>query len=209
MNYIICQPFVKFIPSPIDPSKTYYEFNILPAKSMNFGIRVADTAMIAMRTVQSCGSNSIYMTLNLLRKELDIQFPLKIDDQIQQYRFSLPFALISHIYKVPDKHNGETNLIIPFNSPPRFLKKLRDGEELQDGSLFIQFSRKDKIWACWDTWFRETDIVTSVISKRLQSAPLMNHKETATIDLGNFLIAAIVNKIAYHLRTMDYIPGLF
>lgn len=187
LNYIFCQPLVRSVTSPINPKKSYCEFNILPAQAMTFGVRVADTAMIAMQTVQPRVSNSIYMTLNLQRKELDFQFPLEVSGRMRQHRFNLPFALLSQIYMVPDKHKGRTNFIIPFDSPPRFLTQRHDGEELEDGSEVTTFTRKDKIWSSWDTWFRETDIVESEISEDLRDKPLINHKTTATIDLGEQL----------------------
>ncbi|KAH9868719.1 hypothetical protein J1614_007791 [Plenodomus biglobosus] len=183
-QFEVLQPFVNRIPSPVNPLKQYYEINILPAKAIAFGPRIADTGMIAMQTTQS--PEGIYMMLNLKRKELDLQFPLKVSGQKRRHRFRLPIALISQIFKVPGKLAGQTNLIIPFDSPPQFFIQRHEGERLKDGTVNSSFTTNEKIWNDWCTWFRETDIMESKISERLRTAPLMNHKDTAVIDLVSF-----------------------
>ncbi|KAF2857014.1 RdRP-domain-containing protein [Plenodomus tracheiphilus IPT5] len=184
LKYEILSPLINSIPSPVKPSKYYYEVNMLPAKAISFGARVADLTMTAMQTTQS--SDGIYLVLNLKRKELDIQFPLDVSGQSQRHRFRLPIALVSQIYKIPSKHAGQTDLIIPFDSPPQFFIQRGEGEHLQDGSVNTSFTVNEKTWSAWNTWFRETDIVESHISERLLTAPLMNHKDTAIIDLGRW-----------------------
>jgi RNA-dependent RNA polymerase len=174
-------PLVNKVPSPVNPAKMYCEVNILFAQALDFGIRVADKSMIAMRTVQSDG---IQVTLDLKRKELDIQFPLQIEDETRKYRFQLPFALLSCVYMVTDKATGRPTLVIPFDSPPQFYTQKKEGEDMGDGRKHTSFSRKEKIWTDWNTWFRETDVTSRMVRKSLQQVPLMNHKDTALIDIG-------------------------
>jgi RNA-dependent RNA polymerase len=177
------RPFVNMVPSPVNPAKKFCEVIILPAKAIDFGIRVEDKSMIVMRTVQSDG---IEVMLNLNRKELDIQFPFQIDGEARKYRFRLPFALLSNIYKVTDKATGQPTLVIPFDSPPQFYTQKKEGEDVGDGRKHTSFSRKDRLWTDWNTWFRETDVINGMVRKNLQQIPLMNHKDTALIDLGKF-----------------------
>ncbi|KAF1841623.1 RdRP-domain-containing protein [Cucurbitaria berberidis CBS 394.84] len=172
-------PSVTTIASPLDTKKQYYEFNILSANSIDFGIKVADMSMIAMHTVESHGG--IQMTLNLKRKELDIQFPLKFGNQTRKFRFRLPISLLSNIYKVSDPKTGQTTLIIPFDSSPQFFIQKNENEEI-GGLKHTSFSRRDKIWNDWDTWFRETDIVRN----DLKDLPLMDQKDKAIIDMGRW-----------------------
>ncbi|KAI4629730.1 uncharacterized protein J4E87_002916 [Alternaria ethzedia] len=177
-------PQVRTVPSPANPAKEYYEFNVLPVQGIDFGVNVADKTMIAMHTLRSPGS--IYMTLNLIRKELDVQFSVDIDNEMRKVRFALPIALLSHIYKITDTASNQQALIIPFNSPPQFYMQRREGENLEDGRKFYTFSRKEKAWYDWSTWFRATDIISNTVKSKLQGSPLMNHKDTAIIDIGRW-----------------------
>lgn len=141
--------------------------------------------MIDMRTIET--STAIQVVLNLKRREIDVRFPLRIDRETRNLRFILPIALISHIYRTRDQSTGLPSLVIPFNSPPRFFMQKREGEQLEDGSKHTTFSRKDKIWNEWDTWYRVTDIVNSAVWETLRGSPLMNHKGTAIIDIGKYI----------------------
>lgn len=170
-------PYVTTVASPVNAANQYYEFNILPANSIDFGVRIADMAMIAMCTVESHGR--IQVNLNLKRKELDIQFPLETletGNHMRKFRFRLPISLLSDIYKVSDTNTGQVALIIPFDSPPQFFVQKKEGDD--------SFSPKDKIWNDWDTWYRETDVIDDADRKTLKEFPVMNHKDKAIIDIG-------------------------
>ena len=179
---------VSKVPSPVNPAKIYYEFNVLQANSIDFGIKDADMSMIAMRTVKSREAIHVTLTLNLKRKELDIQFPLKTGQRTSNYRFLLPISLLSHVYKVSDLEAGETNLIIPFDSPPKFFVQKMEGEELGHGRKHTSFSTNERWWNDWETWYRETDVIEHAARRHLNGLPLMNHKGTAIIDIGEWLI---------------------
>jgi RNA-dependent RNA polymerase len=175
-------PQVKTVPSPANTARVYYEFNTLPMLGIDFGVNVADKTMIAMHTLRS--PEGIYVMLNLVRKELSIQFPIEIDNEMRKFRFELPIALLSRIYKVTDKTTGQPTLIIPFDSPPQFYMQRKEGEYLEDGTKHTTFSKKEKLWNEWNTWSRATDVITNMIRKKSQGSPLMNHKDTAIIDIG-------------------------
>jgi RNA-dependent RNA polymerase len=173
---------VRTIPSPVDPRKHYYEFNTLLANSVDFGTTDAEMSMITMHTVQARGQ--VRFMLNLDRKELDIQFPQEIGNEMRQYRFRLPIALLSHIYKDSHCAPGQTAMIIPFDFSPQFFVQKQEGEELMSGDEHTSFSVNEKIWLDWHTWFRETDVVDMGLKEALKEMPLMNHKGAATIDIG-------------------------
>ncbi|KAI8938000.1 hypothetical protein NX059_005674 [Plenodomus lindquistii] len=184
LKYEICPPLVNSVPSPVNPSRHYYELNIIPAKAIAFGAGISDKGMVGMQTLRS--PDGISVTLNLKRKELDIQFPMVVGNQNRKYRFRLPIALISQMYKIPGKHAGEIDLLIPFGYSPQFFIQRNEGERLRDGSTNTSFLANENKWNDWSTWFRETDIMESEISQRLSTAPLMNHTDTAIIDIGRW-----------------------
>ena len=183
-------PFVRTVPSPVNPSKHYHEFNILFANSISFGTNDAELSMIAMHTVEADGR--VRLMLNLDRKELDIQFPLEVGGKMRNLRFRLPIALLSHIYKDANQGPGQTALIIPFNSPPQFFIRKAEGEKLTNGELHTSFSSNERLWNEWNAWFRETDVVNGSFKQTLQHMPLMNHKDTAIIDIGKSLSSSRV-----------------
>ncbi|KAJ4374237.1 hypothetical protein N0V83_002978 [Neocucurbitaria cava] len=175
---------VNTIASPVTPTKRYHEYNILSANSLDFGVRTADTTMIAMRTLESHGR--IQLTLNLKRKELDIQFPLQVGNQTRKCRFRLPISLLSNIYKGSDPNSSQFTLIIPCNSPPQFFTQKNEGEKLVDGRNHTSFSDNERIWNDWDTWYRETSVVDNVVRRKLEISPVMNHSDEAIIDIGRW-----------------------
>jgi RNA-dependent RNA polymerase len=173
------------VPSPVDPSKHYQERNILFANSVDFGTQDAKKSLIKMHSVHAPGQ--VQLMLNLDRKELDVQFPLKLGTATRKFRFRLPIALLSHIYKDVNSVRGQTALIIPFGSPPQFFTQKVEGEHLIDGRMHTSFSTKEKTWIEWNTWFRETDVFDIGLKKSLQGMPLMPYKDTAIIDIGKSL----------------------
>ena len=177
-------PRVTQVLSPSDAQKQHFELNILPAKAISFGVRIEDKTMVAMRTVESDGG--ITVTLNLTRKKIDIQFPFQVDNKKRRYRFRLPIALLSVIYKCKGDSPTQTALVIPFDSPPQFLVQKKEGDDIGGGQRHTSFSTKEKRWNDSSTWYRETDVVSSSIRNGFQQAPLMNHKDNAIIDIGKF-----------------------
>ncbi|KAJ4325487.1 hypothetical protein N0V94_000630 [Neodidymelliopsis sp. IMI 364377] len=168
--------FVPTVPSPINPSKNHHEVNILNAKSLDFGVNVAEKKLATMHRVEN---DNIKVTLNLKRKELDIQFPLMIDGANRSLRFRLPISQLSQVYKVDNGSGTESSIIIPFETSPQFFvqkKPSRGDDQL--------FPAKERNWNDWSTWYRETDVVDDRTRALLQSIPVMNHKNSAIIDIG-------------------------
>ncbi|KAJ6200018.1 RNA dependent RNA polymerase-domain-containing protein [Bipolaris maydis] len=145
--------------------------------------------------------------LNVKRKQLDVLFSLRIpvDDQMRKFRFPLPISLISYIYKTKD-NTGQPSLVIPFDSTPCFYMQKIEGEDLGDGRKQPSFSRTNKIWSDWDTWYRVTDIVDGAIRAVLRPTPVMNYRDTAIIDIGRWTNYRLIfdNSSFSGLRTMGW-----
>lgn len=168
------------IASPVDPRKKYFELNIFFAKSLDFGTRTAYNESVNMHAVKAEGK--VQMTLDLKRKEIDIRFPLYLDNTINKYRFRMPFSILPNIFRVVEEATGQIALIIPFDSPPQFFvqkKPVDDGDE-------SSFPPNDMRWIEWNTWFRETDVVDGQTRKQMKLMPISNHRESAIIDIGEY-----------------------
>ncbi|KAF9698680.1 hypothetical protein EKO04_002950 [Ascochyta lentis] len=178
VRYEVQTPWTSTLPSPVDPARQYQECNILFADSIDFGVRIAESSLANMHEVHAKGK--IQVTLDLKRKEIDIQFPMKINQESQNFRFRLPIARLSRIYRT-QCGNGSSSLIIPFDVPPQFFvqKKLNKNDD-------DFFPRKERSWKAWSTWFRETDVVDGRTRRQIQTKPLMNHKSSAIIDIGRW-----------------------
>jgi RNA-dependent RNA polymerase len=181
----LSRPLVRTIPSPINPTKHYHEFNILFANSVDFGTKDEKTSLVAMHTVFAPGK--VQLKLDLDRKALDIMFPLKLGDTMRKFRFRLPIARLSHIYKETKRRPGQNALIIPFESPPQFFVQKHEGEILSNKVTHTSFFKSEKTWVDWNTWFRETDVVDAVVKETMRDIPLMSNKETAIIDIGKLM----------------------
>ena len=120
----------------------------------------------------------VQVTLDLKRKELDIRFPLTIDDRSHNFCFDLPVSQLSHVYQAQEG-SASSVLIIPFERPPQFFIQKRPTMD-EDSS----FSKRDRIWNAWSTWYRETDVVGGQTRRLMQTLPLMNPKGSAIIDIG-------------------------
>lgn len=149
--------------------------------------------MIIMHTAHS--NDNVQLTLNLGRKEIDIQFPQRVGNEKRNYRFRLPIALLPHIYKDINSNSGQTAIIIPFDCPPQYFVQGREGERLVNGITHTSFSQREKLWIEWYTWLRETDVLEPRIKESMREVPVMNHKEEAIIDLGTFSSFAVVRQI--------------
>lgn len=124
------------------------------------------------------GVAKIQIKLNLRRKELEIQFPLAIDDQSQTFCFRLPISQLSQVYKTEDG-NISSSLIIPFDRPPQFF--VHKKPTMNDDS---SFPSKERIWSVWSTLHRETDVVDYRTRREMQMRPLVVRGNSAIIDIG-------------------------
>jgi RNA-dependent RNA polymerase len=170
------------VPSPVNPNKNYNELNVLFANSIDFGAKDGKMSVVVMHTVHA--PEKVQLKLDLARKELDIQFPLKLGDETRKFRFRLPIAHLSRIYKDANSVPGQTALIIPFESPPQFFVQKHEGEQLLSGRTYTSFSKSERKWSDWSTWFREIDVVDTGFKSTMQKLPLMDNKDIPVIDIG-------------------------
>jgi RNA-dependent RNA polymerase len=190
------------VASPVNPRKRYFEVNTFFADTLGFGTRTAQDASINMYTVQT--KSRIQMTLDLKRKEIDIRFPLLIENSKSNLRFRMPFSLLSNIYRVVEEDTDEIALIIPFDNSPQFFVQ-KTPTDSDDESAF---SSNDLRWVDWNTWFRETDIVSGPTRKQMALKPLSNYRESAIIDIGQYCSYEPFIR-ANICRPMDSLPPLF
>lgn len=179
MRYEIRTPTTNNIHSPVNPAIQYPEFNILFANSLGFGVQTGDKSLVNMHEVHTIGK--VQIKLNLRRKELEVQFPLTIDDRSHNFCFRLPISQLSHVHKTQNK-NASSSLIIPFDHPPQFFVQKKPTRE--DDSLF---PTQERTWNVWSTMFRETDVVDGHTRIETQTEPLKDHKDSVIIDIGRTL----------------------
>ncbi|KAF1995768.1 RdRP-domain-containing protein, partial [Amniculicola lignicola CBS 123094] len=174
-----------FCRSPVNRTKEYSEFTLLFADSISFGSTIANKKMAVMHTIES--KQQVQLGLNLREKELDVRFRLSIKGKVRRYRFCLPISLLEHIYKVPGDSDSRTNIIIPFDSPPKFYMHA-EGIRQENGKSEIEktFKPSDRVWSDWNAWYRQTDILTEDSEMVVKNLPLTPLKGQAIIDIGQW-----------------------
>ncbi|KAJ4992728.1 RNA-dependent RNA polymerase [Stagonosporopsis vannaccii] len=165
------------VQSPVNPAKQYQEINILRADSLIFGVQTGEMSLLNMHEVHTNGE--VQISLNLRRMELEVQFPLYIDDRSHEFSFRLPIPQLTHIYKT----EVSPSLIIPFERPPQFFTKKKPTKE--DDSLFPD---NERTWSVWNTMFRETDVVDDHQRRAMQMTALIDYKDSAIIDIGRWTV---------------------
>ncbi|KAF2997398.1 hypothetical protein E8E13_005112 [Curvularia kusanoi] len=176
VRYELQPASISTVPSPMSPAIQYLETNALVANSLTFGVQTGDRTLLSMQRVNAI--KGIYLTLNLKRKELKVQFPLKIDQESHNFHFELPISQLSQIHLSRDPASS-SSITIPFTRPPRFfVEKKRTSK---DGG---SFPRKERTWHVWSTQFRETDIVNGHRKGEMESMPLTKTGGSAIIDIG-------------------------
>jgi RNA-dependent RNA polymerase len=135
-----------------------------------------------LKTIGSGRSERVRLGADLTRREVKVFFQLtKFDPQsisvptqgqVQEYRFRIPFARLSHILQV--RGSGGLSFVIPLDTPPVYHRKLQD--------LTETFTDSESLWRSSDTWFRQTDIVHA--QKELALSPISLRKVKPLIDIG-------------------------
>ena len=172
---------------------------IMHAESIDFGFMYDSVSMMRMSAALGTNHAGITFTLNLLRREIDIQFQLKIEDHrvhsiseqraqgrehpkpkdLRRYnrhdyiRFRIPLAQLQVVHET-SVTDQERVFLISLDAPPNFYRKTGRIEETHDD--------KANFWKDWDAWYRQTDVVYS--PKDLRLAPLTLNKLRPIIDIG-------------------------
>ncbi|KAF2488896.1 RdRP-domain-containing protein [Lophium mytilinum] len=182
-----------FVPSPINPEKKYPERISLRPSELGFGFMYKPKTTMAMKNVVSKGEIGIEMTLNLLRKEIDVQFNIGLNyghNKITQhrYRFRLPFSQLQRIYEVRVPGSTRCELVIPFDMPPAFFK--------QAGDIPSTINRYVPFWSEWQTWYRQTNILHRWRGgkgvEKDENNPIDLRNRHAVIDIGRWTIYRFV-----------------
>ncbi|KAI9829426.1 MAG: hypothetical protein M1819_006363 [Sarea resinae] len=151
-----------------------------------------------MQTTMRMKQSQASFTLDLLRRNLDIRFSLEIKDprslprqdktfvgsqnasvigkenRVDLFRFRLPLAQMQRVRE--SNSGGQIMLLISFDSPPKFYRKVKQIEATHDD--------KATFWSEWETWRRQTDVVYS--PRELKFAPVSLKKAKPVIDIGRW-----------------------
>lgn len=147
------------------------------------------TTMANFCTVLPTTGHDIQFRLNMLHREITVEFKLDIvdrragrgnpeaaqygkNDREETLRFRVPLSQLGVIRRVEGGRN-QIVLLISLEIPPKFFKKLDAGMTHDDTARY---------WADSDTWYRQTDIVYSY--NLLQRSALSLQKARPVIDLG-------------------------
>ncbi|MBE3041115.1 RNA dependent RNA polymerase, partial [Candidatus Bathyarchaeota archaeon] len=144
------------VQSPVTPRTWYPAVTKLRPSSMSFGVMSDDKTMLVMKKIMSLLNSSeedegVGLTVDLIRKKIDISFGLEIEKQMECYKFHLEFSTLKKAYW---RHVSGNNfeLVIPTDYPPAYFWKRGDLEEM--------FSANRLSWYSNDMWCRVTDILT-------------------------------------------------
>ena len=159
------------------------------ASSLDFGMMLTPTSMMNMCTVLPIPGDHIEFRVNMLRREITVEFLLDIrdrrishggsnaqhlgrEDRQDRFRFRIPFSQLEAIHRV-DANKDELVLLFTLETPPKFFKKLDAGLTHDDDGRY---------WTENDAWYRQTDVVYTQTA--LKKSPLTLKKTRPIIDLG-------------------------
>lgn len=167
------------------------------ADSIDFGFMYDAKTMMGMYRVDPTPQFGITFRLNMLRREVEVQFQLHIEDprqghpiagtpprssaqigkynRIGLYRFRVPFAQLQTVHETQTEE-GHNVLLISMDNPPNFYRQLDELGTHEDDATF---------WSINDSWYRQTDIVYA--PKHLKSATLTLKKSRPIIDIGRWM----------------------
>lgn len=159
----------------------------MTAESIDFGILESETSMMVMKTISSGPQRPIRFMLNLLRREVEVNFPILSQfgpssqrSKVESYRFRIPISKLGCLHEIPESNRHA--FVIPLNASPEFYRKTRDISSTHD--------QMTTLWSDTRTWFRQTDIVddyTALIGK-----PLTLRNDGARIDIGRWTTYRLV-----------------
>lgn len=173
--------------SPVNPNHSYPERIVLGAESIDFGILESETNMMVMKTLSSGTQRPIRFMLNLLRREVEVTFPLVSQfgqpdrrSKVEFYRFRVPISKLGRLHEVaePSRHA----FVIPLNAPPEFYRKTLD--------IISTHDQMTTLWSDTRTWFRQTDIVDD--HNALIGTPLTLRNDRAKINIGRWTTYRLV-----------------
>ena len=163
----------------------------LYAKSLDFGVMLDRTTMLALCTTQPTFDTKITFHQDMLRREILVEFPLEIRDprptessledksrgkynRTDRLKFRMPFPRIGRINRV-EARGKEMILLVSLDNPPNYYKQI-DPDHSHDNGRF---------WKDNDAWYRQTDVVYA--PSYLKNKPLALQKAKPILELGEIL----------------------
>lgn len=222
LQFEMIEPKRQFeIASPVNPRVRYPEKMSMGADSIDFGFMYSEHKMMCMQTTSSglldhTGRDyPISFSMNLLRRELVIEFPHAVpiengssitNYRVDEIRFLVPFRDLATIWEV-DEARDKRSLVFSLRSPPQFFRKTQYVEKTHD---------EGRYWTDFKAWARQTEIDNPNQPRATNAITFKN--ERAVIDIGrwttykiNFLGMMtrrdIYNKI--HDALVDYNVEIF
>ncbi len=173
------------------------------AELIDFGFMYDSVSMMRMTGAHETYHAAVTFHLNLLRREIEIQFQLHIKDPRMQLaqqlraegkentkigklnrfdhlRFRIPLAQLQVVHEITT--DQKRVFLISLDAPPNFYRRTGQVEETHEQS--------GTFWKEFDSWYRQTDIVYS--PKDLRSAPLTLKKSRSIIDIGRWTTYRLV-----------------
>ncbi|KAF1983807.1 RdRP-domain-containing protein [Aulographum hederae CBS 113979] len=173
--------------SPINRDHEYPDRITLKAKTLEFGVMHSPDAMMVTRSLSADRGDDIDFSLDLYKKQIVIKFAMSqkraggLVDCTSPFRFHIPFEQLTRIYEVDNAENAR-ELIIPFESPPKYFRKTNDIKATHDPQSLEW--REDR------TWFRQTDIVDNPDTE--MQNPVRLRKDNPFIDIGRWTTFRLV-----------------
>ncbi len=146
-----------------------------------------------MNRVEASDSTAVSFGLNLLRKEIDVQFELAMTDpryketpsnqepdlgkldRRDKFRFRLPLAQVNKIFEL-EVGSEKRIIFITLENPPNFYRRARNLDSTHEEA--------SNYWGDWDTWYRQTDVVYD--PRQLKLRPLTLKKTKPIVDIGRW-----------------------
>lgn len=191
-------PRTFFHPSPVSPGHSYRERMAFAADTLDFGLMLSEATMMVMKTVEAADGAPIQLVLNLLRRQLEVQFsfPSNSDPNANRdnckYQFRVPLTKLERVYNLR-LENGRLAFIIPLEMPPEFYLQTNDVEATHDD--------ESTLWTEWRTWSRQTYIDED--PARLNTYPTRLGRSRASIDIGSWTTYRLVFD-KKKINTLDY-----
>jgi len=166
----------------------------MKVSTLDFGMMLDPSTMAIMCRVLPTDAHNIRFCLNMLHREITVEFLLDIrdqraargnskashygkDDRQENMRFRIPLSQLEAIQQV-EFSEDKIVLLISLDTPPKFFKKLDAGQTHDD---------KARYWSENDTWYRQTDVVYA--HGLLQKTPLALKKSRPVLDLGKLYLS--------------------
>lgn len=168
-------------PSPVAAAGRYSERMTFTAKSLGFGVMITESSMMVMKTVKAESGSPVLLTLNLLRRRLEVEFSFShasgpiVKSRGRKYRFQVPLTKLERVHNIQLK-GEELDMIIPLETPPKFYQQTDNIEATHDVEATY--------WNEWMTWFRQTHIGEDL--SRLKTDPTRLGRSLAAIDIGSW-----------------------